>query len=819
MKQSAVILSTFFLFTICSSLPPPTSALPVICKYNDTTVVDLRVIPCPGERNDLYRNSSVIWTGDIATEGLYLSDTVSAGGFYQYYVKNYEWNEQSEQWDLIGTSDPVPVNTAYVEGALYNSPAWQAEYGRGPVVWDAAGGPYRVRQLSIESGILEIDEASVVFSDDGYGNTGWIYVSPGAGFHADGAAFLIASGADPADDYQITFSSLTEAAEPLIEWSTLRETDICLEDCANAEISNNTFFEDPILLCTGSGSGVTIRDNEGIGQLGLEYNNCTITRNRIDEIHVSGQENEISLNTSHLIQLHTAATDNEVINNSIMGGGRIECQSDDNRFVHNTLDAADIYVNNGDGNTFELNSIQRGYITFINVEDTFITGNTISDSYTDSIILLGSHFNTIEENRIHRNNQFDGIQLGSDNGSELHSNYNIIRSNHIWDCWGEGIHIAEGGHNQVYDNISEQCGHGIYLGAGASNNLVYNNLFRTNNVNGFDEGADNQWSEDKMLLTPGHNIVGGPYRGGNYWSEYTGPDQDGDKLGDISHPIPTVLIFTPVDFYPLIWVGMPSPSPTVTPGPTPDPENYPQVDSGDYDGSGDSDIAVFREDSGLWAVRGMTRCYFGQFGDVPVSGDYDGDGTADISVFRGGTGLWAVRGITRFYFGGGSDITVPGDYDGDGCCGAAVFQRGNGLWAIRGETRIYFGAEGDWPVPARFGDGGRKKIAVFRPATGLWAVKDFTRCYFGIVGDLPVPCLPAGGQAQPAVFRPPTGLWAVRGVTRVYFGSYWDQPVPADFDGVSGDEIAVFDDSNGLWAVRGMTRVYHGAPGDLPATR
>ena len=41
-----------------------------------------------------------------------------------------------------------------------------------------------------------------------------------------------------------------------------------------------------------------------------------------------------------------------------------------------------------------------------------------------------------------------------------------------------------------------------------------------------------------------------------------------------------------------------------------------------------------------------------------VHGYYDGDGTKDIALFRGSSGLWAIQGITRAYFGGGDDIPV-----------------------------------------------------------------------------------------------------------------------------------------------------------------
>ncbi len=80
----------------------------------------------------------------------------------------------------------------------------------------------------------------------------------------------------------------------------------------------------------------------------------------------------------------------------------------------------------------------------------------------------------------------------------------------------------------------------------------------------------------------------------------------------------------------------------------------------DFNGDGTNEIGIFRPSSGLWAVRGVTRTYFGTTGDTPLPGDYDGDGTVDIALFRPGTGLWAVKGLTRAYFGASGDTPLPG---------------------------------------------------------------------------------------------------------------------------------------------------------------
>ena len=255
---------------------------------------------------------------------------------------------------------------------------------------------------------------------------------------------------------------------------------------------------------------------------------------------------------------------------------------------------------------------------------------------------------------------------------------------------------------------------------------------------------------------------------------------------------------------------------------------YLAIDSGDYNGDGLSDIAVFRPENGLWAVRGLGRTYFGRMGDVPVSGDYDGDGVTDIAVFQPQSGLWAVKNLTRLYFGGNGDIPVPGDYAGDGTARPGIFQPASGLWAVRGLTRAYFGRSEDLPVPGDYAGDGSADIAVFRPSTGLWAVRGLTRAYFGRAGDYPVPgayrWYASGKTASPfrdgiAIFRPDTGLWAIRGGSRFYFGATLDIPIRGDFDGDSLDETAVFRPETGLWAIRGVTRAYFGSGSDLPVTR
>lgn len=253
----------------------------------------------------------------------------------------------------------------------------------------------------------------------------------------------------------------------------------------------------------------------------------------------------------------------------------------------------------------------------------------------------------------------------------------------------------------------------------------------------------------------------------------------------------------------------------------PPSENHAKfVDSGDYDGDGTSDIAIFQGSSGMWSVRNLTRIYFGTSIDSLVPADYSGNGTTDIAIFRASSGMWSVRNLTRFYLGGSEDQPVQGDYDGDGVAEAGIFRPSSGLWSIRDLTRVYLGATGDTVVPGFYEADDAKDIAIFRGSAGMWSVRNLTRFYFGASTDDLVPGDYNGaGRWEGGIFRPSTGLWSIRNVTRFYLGSSTDWSLPADYDGDGMDDAGIFRDSTGMWSVRNLTRVYFGGTGDIPVTR
>ncbi|MDP8235983.1 MAG: C25 family cysteine peptidase [Candidatus Erginobacter occultus] len=304
-------------------------------------------------------------------------------------------------------------------------------------------------------------------------------------------------------------------------------------------------------------------------------------------------------------------------------------------------------------------------------------------------------------------------------------------------------------------------------------------------------------------------------------SSFSGQDPDGDGLTNYEEASLGTAALNPdtdgdgVADWDEIWHGYDPLDPDSVPLSVPDAaiRNFP-IRSGDFNGDGSPDIAIFRPATGLWAVKNLTRVYFGTSGDIPQPGDYDGDGTTDITIFRPAGGLWAVRNLTRVYFGNQNDLPVSAEYNGDGTDDIGTFRPSTGLWAIRNLTRIYFGTSGDIPVPAEYPPTSRETIAIFRPSTGLWAVRGHTRVYFGRALDMPVPkSCPGSGDIQ-AIFRQRSGLWAVRLFPRIYYGTLGDLPVAAKW--ASQKNVGIFRPASGLWSIRNHTRTYFGKAHDMP---
>ncbi|MDD2942932.1 MAG: hypothetical protein PHC51_08220 [bacterium] len=139
----------------------------------------------------------------------------------------------------------------------------------------------------------------------------------------------------------------------------------------------------------------------------------------------------------------------------------------------------------------------------------------------------------------------------------------------------------------------------------------------------------------------------------------------------------------------------------------------------DYDGDGVGDHAIWRPDSGYWAVLNSSynsvvgthvQPYiwqqWGLPGDYPMQGDYTGDGKSDLVVWRPGNGTWYICSSevgfdcaqgTAIQWGLPGDRPLVGDYDADGVNDPAVWRPSDNRFYIYSDSPNYVGAQ--WGLP------------------------------------------------------------------------------------------------------------------------
>ena len=179
------------------------------------------------------------------------------------------------------------------------------------------------------------------------------------------------------------------------------------------------------------------------------------------------------------------------------------------------------------------------------VNQNTVANNLVEDTREQAGIVINAwrggsaNGNIVSSNVIIENAEYGiGILTG---GPGTTASANSIVNNLVEHHRGEGIWLsfadeAVSDGNFIIGNTiknHDQAGEGTGIGVYSNDNLIYHNNFINNFFSATDNGHNNCWDHDGE---------------GNYWSDYTGRDENGDGIGDTPYPIAP----NGVDNYPLM---------------------------------------------------------------------------------------------------------------------------------------------------------------------------------------------------------------------------------------------------------------------------
>jgi len=281
-------------------------------------------------------------------------------------------------------------------------------------------------------------------------------------------------------------------------------------------VDSGTYYENVVvnkqltLLGIDTGAGMPVVDAGGIGSaIALNVNGITLEGFKATNTGNSWGDAGINVGSSNCLIKNNELSGHEIdgiflrdSSNNILSGN----------YIHETERWAGIYLDNSSGNV--------------------ISNNICEDNKYRAIYLFGGSSNNEVINNICKNDDIAGIKL--------YGSLNCAISNNTCENTSTGIYLSYSTGNTITNNNIMENNDGVWLAAASDNRIYHNNLI-ANTRNAYEYNGVNQWDSGTE---------------GNYYSDYTGTDSDGDGIGDDPHPIPGG---GSVDRYPLMapWTAAP----------------------------------------------------------------------------------------------------------------------------------------------------------------------------------------------------------------------------------------------------------------------
>ena len=151
-------------------------------------------------------------------------------------------------------------------------------------------------------------------------------------------------------------------------------------------------------------------------------------------------------------------------------------------------------------------------VLLIRTENAILKDITVTNSLRGISMRYGVNITIL--NSVFNNNRREGIRIWEGGANSIIRS--IINGNNL------AFELNNARNNTIHSNyvIGNRGGIDIEDDDDLGNNLFYNNFFNnTWNIMDIDGDGFNNWN---TTLTPGINIVGGPFIGGNFWANYSG---------------------------------------------------------------------------------------------------------------------------------------------------------------------------------------------------------------------------------------------------------------------------------------------------------
>lgn len=212
---------------------------------------------------------------------------------------------------------------------------------------------------------------------------------------------------------------------------------------------------------------------------------------------------------SHYGVYSSNSTNVAILNNSVSGSseGIVLDHSQRLTIADNTIAGGDIGISltNTDNGTIATNTFSNLWegIYLESSDDISVVGNSLSEGLMNGIFLQSNDRSLVTGNDV--SNGRYGIYAGDSSGSSISGN--SVRSNSQ-----TGVYAYRSSDTVITNNTIEDNAWGLILNESTSV-TVYHNDFINNSWQTFDNRiASNRWDD-------------GYPSGGNFWSDYTGPDQ------------------------------------------------------------------------------------------------------------------------------------------------------------------------------------------------------------------------------------------------------------------------------------------------------